>query len=141
MLHETLDFGEGEVEISIVDNIIYLKTLRLYTDAIAREMMRYLEKIIHTTPRSTIRVWDARSLSSDSFKLTGQCVQEAVAWSDKIKREKPGSKAYFITTEPLIFGTTRMYTIQADDKDMGFEVIRSIDELPDEIRKKLSLRL
>ncbi|MCX5900452.1 MAG: hypothetical protein NTX06_06920, partial [Proteobacteria bacterium] len=81
MLHETLDFGEGEVEISIVDNIIYLKTLRLYTDAIAREMMRYLEKIIHTTPRSTIRVWDARSLSSDSFKLTGQCVQEAVAWS------------------------------------------------------------
>ena len=137
MKKETLKFGEGIVEITLIDNIIYMKTLCLYHDEIAMEMTRYLDKIIDQIPGNPIRVWDSTDLSSEFFKLTNECVKKIVNWSQKIKGKKPGSKAYFIAPEPLIFGISRMYEMQAKDEIMDVIVLNSIDELPKEIRAKI----
>jgi len=58
-------------------------------------------------------------------------------WSKGVKARKPGSRAYFIAKEPLIFGVSRMYQMQSSDEAMDVIVLKSIDELPQEIRSKI----
>ena len=70
MRQETLDFGEGSVEVTIIDNIIYMKALRSYTDDIALKMIHYLDAVIDQIPGPTIRIWDSRTIHPNNFHLT-----------------------------------------------------------------------
>ena len=136
---KNLTFGEGVVEVTIIDNIIYMKTLMLYTDEMAMEMTRYLDKIIDLIPSNLIRIWDSSHLPSECFKLTEQCVETIVRWSQGVKERSPDSRVYFIAQEPLIFGISRMYELQTNAETMNVTVLNSIDELPDDIRTKLPI--
>jgi len=137
MVTETLTFGEGIVEVTVIDNVIYMRILHVYTDDMAMEMTHYLDKIIDRIPEKPIRIWDSSELPAGSFKLSGECVKSISDWSKGIKVRKPGSRAYFIAKDPLIFGISRMYEIQASDEAMDIMVLKSIDELPEEIRSKI----
>lgn len=134
---ETLKFGEWVVEVTLIDNIIYIKALNFFNDDIAIAITRYLDKIIEQIPDNPIRVWDSTCLSSGNFKVSIKCIQKIISWSQGIKSNKPGSKAYFIAPEPLIFGMSRMYELQASDETMVVHVIKSINELPIEIKEKI----
>ncbi|OGT31866.1 MAG: hypothetical protein A2W28_03540 [Gammaproteobacteria bacterium RBG_16_51_14] len=137
MKKKTLKFGEGIIEVTVIDNIIYIKALHFFNDDIVTETIRYIDKIIKQIPHNPIRVWDSTCLSSKTFKVTSECIQNVVNWSQGIKSNKPGSKAFFIAPEPLIFGISRMYELQASDEKMDVQVIKNIDELPIEIREKI----
>ena len=137
MRKETLKFGECVIKVIIIDNIIYLKTLHNYTDKAAIEMTKYLDKVISQISHKPIRVWDSSDLSSECFRLTTECVTIIVEWSQKIKKEKPGSQSFFIAPTPVIYGMSRMYEIQANDHEMEIMVVKSIDDLPHEILSKL----
>lgn len=137
MKRETLKISEAIIEVTIIDNIIYMKTLHMYTDDVAVEMTKYLDKIIDQIPHNPIRVWDASDLPSECFKLTSKCVNKIVNWSDKLKKTRPGSQAFFIASKPSIFGISRMYEMQASNDSMDVMVLKSIDELPQEIKNKL----
>ena len=137
MKRQTLKFDECVIESILVDNIIYLKTLGIYTDNVAIKMTEYLDDVFSQIPSPPIRIWDSTDLPSECFKLSNECVKNIVGWSNKIKIKKPGSKSFFIAPKPLIFGVSRMYEIQASDARMDVKVLRSIDELPDEIREKI----
>jgi len=137
MKQETLKIGEAIIEVTFIDNIIYMKTLHMYTDETATEMTKYLDKIIDQIPHKPIRIWDASELPSECFKLTSECVQKIANWSQKIKDTRPGSQAFFIAPEPFIYGISRMYEMQARDKAMDVIVLKSFDELPEGIRIKL----
>jgi len=134
---ETLRFGEGTVQVTIIDNVIYVRVLHGYNDDMAIEMTRYLDKIIDHIPEKPIRIWDSSKLPAGSFKLSSQCVKFISDWSRGVKARKPGSRAYFIAKEPLIFGVSRMYQMQSSDEAMDVIVLKSIDELPHEIRSKI----
>ena len=137
MATETLTFGEGIVEVTVIDNVIYMRILDVYTDDMAMEMTRYLDKIMDHIPEKPIRIWDSSKLPAASFKLSSQCVKSISDWSKGVKARKPGSRAYFIAKDPLIFGVARMYEIQSSDEAMDIIVLKSIDELPEEIRSKI----
>jgi hypothetical protein len=137
MKQETLDFGEGSVEITIIDNIIYMKTLRSYTDAIAMKMIHYLDNIIDQIPQATIRIWDSRNIHPNNFILTSGCVRRVAEWSKGVNAKKPGSQVYFITSRSVLFGISRMYQMQASNDKMEVVVLDNPDQLPAEIRKKI----
>jgi hypothetical protein len=139
MRHEKLDFDEGSVEVTVIDNIIYMKTLRSYTDAIATAMLHYLDPIIEQIPEPTIRIWDSRTIHPNNFHLTSSFVRRAAAWSKGINAKRPGSKVYFLTNRSLVFGISRMYEMQASTKHLEIVVLSDPDQLPVEIRKKIPL--
>jgi len=136
---ETLDFGESSVEITIIDNIIYMKVLRSYTDEIALKMIRCLDKIIDQIPQATIRIWDSRTIHPNNFHLTTECVRRAAEWSKSVNVRKPGSKVYFLTSRSLIFGISRMFEMQASSEKMEVVVFIDPDQLPADIRGKIPI--
>ena len=138
MQRQTLDFGAGKVELSVVDNIIYLKIFGVYTDEMALEMTRRLDGIIKTVPGTPIRIWDGSQLRAEDFRLSTQVLEQISSWAERIKERKPGSKAYFIAREPFIFGTSRMYELQVGDEQLEVEVLHHFNELPKEIREKIT---
>ena len=137
MKRQKLKFDECVIDSILVDNIIYLKTLGIYTDNVAIKMTKYLDDIFSQIPSPSIRIWDATDLPSECFKLSNECVKKIVGWSNKIKITNPGSQSFFIAPKPLIFGVSRMYELQAKDDKMDIKVLRSMDELPNEIREKI----
>ena len=137
MFRDRFKIGEGVIEVDVIDNIIYVKIFHVNNDEIAMGTIDYVDKIIDRIPGSSIRIWDFSELPSKSFMVTNDCIKRIIAWSEGIKRKRPGSKAYFIAPEPLLFGMARMYQIQASDERMDVIVLRNIDELPTEIREKI----
>ncbi|MDH4099285.1 MAG: hypothetical protein OEV28_01765 [Nitrospirota bacterium] len=137
MTSETLKFDKGIIEVTVVDNIIYMKVLHLYTDEMAIEMTRYLDKVFARISGNPVRVWDSSALSAESFKLSSQCVEQISNWSLRIKSQRPGSRVYFIAKESSIYGVSRMYALKAGNENMDVMVLRSIDELPQDIRAKI----
>ncbi len=137
MMRKTFDFDVGRAELSVNDNVIYIKTFGLYTDEIALEMTQHLDVVIDNIPEAPIRVWDSCELSSENFKLTKQGIEKIINWAKKIKDEKPGSQAYFIAHEPLIFGISRMYELQVSDEKMDVIVLKRLTDLPQKIQEKL----
>jgi hypothetical protein len=140
MTKETLTFNKGVVEVTIIDNIIYMKPLKLFNDDIAIEMTKYLDKIIDNIPGNLVRIWDSSGLPSGFFLMTREGVGQIVSWSKGIEKKRSHSTDYFIANHPLAFGMSRMYQLQANDT-MGVSVLRSFDELPDEIKTKLTISL
>ena len=140
MRQEVLHSNEGSVEITAVDNVIYMRVRGCHTDAMAFQMTQYLDKAMDQLSGPTIRVFDTRGILPDKFRLTSDCVQKIARWSKATSAKRPGSEAYFITEHPLLFGMARMYELQADDDKFHAFVLKSFDELPASIREKLPER-
>ena len=68
MATETLRFGERTVQVTVIDKVIYMRILHGYSDDMAIEMTRYLDKIIDHIPGKPIRIWDSSKLPAGSFK-------------------------------------------------------------------------
>lgn len=69
MKRETLKIGDAIIDVTLIDNIIYMKTSNMFTDEAATEMTKYLGKIIEQIPHKPIRVWDASELPSEGFQV------------------------------------------------------------------------
>lgn len=139
MNKETFDFVNASADVSVIDNLIYISVSGIYTDDVALKLIKYLEELIGRIPDSPIRVWDASGVSAGSFQLSSQCVDKIAAWAKQLKTRKPGSVAYMVGANAVSYGMARMYAIKADLEGTGVIVLRSLDELPRAIRKKLPI--
>ena len=137
MEKEIMEFGEGVIEFYNRESFVYFKILNLFNDEMAMEMTRFIDKHIMGRPEFSVMVWDLSEIPSKKYKITTQCTKRIVRWSDGIKINKFDTKSYFIAPEPLIFGTARMYEIQATDENRELIVLKSIEELPEHIRCKI----
>ena len=135
----TLNFPDALAEVVTVDNIIYIRVSGIYTDAVAMELIRYLEPIIEQIPINPIRVWDASGIPTEGFKLSSECIDSIAQWGRKIKSKKTGSLAYMISPTWISYGMSRMYALKSGLESTGVIVIHNIDELPEEIRRRLPL--
>ena len=134
---KTLTFGESVVEVTVIDNIIYIKALNLFTNETIKEMTRYLDTIIDSIPADLIRIWDSSQISSERFKVTSEFIKSITTWTEEVKERRPGSTVYFIAKEPAIYGSSRMYELRTRDENMDVIVLKDIDDLPSDIRIKL----
>ena len=139
MNKETLDFVNARADVSVIGNLIYISVSGVYSDDVALKLITYLEELIDRIPDSPIRVWDVSNIPADSFQLSSQCVEQIAALDRKVRAKKPGSVAYMVGSSAISYGMARMYAIKADLEDTGVIVIRSISELPPEIREKLPI--
>jgi hypothetical protein len=137
MNKETLEFDNARADVSLIDNLVYIRVSGVYTDEVALQLIQYLEELSDRRPDSLIRVWDASGISEGAFQLSTKCVEQIAAWARKITAGKPGSLAYMVGTSAISYGMARMYAIKSGLEETAVIVLRSIDELPPAIREKL----
>ena len=137
MKKEIMKFDEGVIEFYNLESFVYFRVLNLFNDKMAMELSRFIDKHIMERSEFSIRVWDLSALPSNKYRITPQCTEWVVRWSEGVKIKKPNTESYFIAPEPLIYGTARMYEIPATDENMKLTVMRSIEELPEHIRCKI----
>jgi len=116
MPQETLKFGEGVAEITIIDNLIYIRVLHAHNDGLAMGVIEYIDKIIDQIPSNLIRVWDASSLSAKSFNLSNECVRKVIAWSNslisvRIVSSPPSGRAFPFVALKNLAAFDRLYCI------------------------------
>ncbi len=139
MNKRTFEFDNAKADVSLIGNIVYIRVSGVYSDEVALKLIQYLEELINRISDSLIRVWDASGIPEGSFRLSTKCVEQIAIWARKIKAKKPGSVAYMVGPSAISYGMARMYEIKADLEETGVIVLRSIDELPSEIRKHLPI--
>ena len=139
MNKERLDFVNASAEVSVIDNLIYIRVSGIYNDDVALKLIQYLENLIDRIPGSPIRVWDASGISEGSFQLSSKCIDQIATWARQVKAKKAGSVAYMVGSNAISYGMARMYGLKADLESTGVIVLRSLDELPPEIKEKLPL--
>ena len=137
MKKEIIDYGHGRIEVTKDDNLIYFKVYGEFTDADVLITTEYMESFFAEIGGPTIRIWDGTNINSDQFKITTKGTDQFVSWADSIKKKWPGNQAYFISDKPIIFGVSRMYELKAADNNMPMTVVKTFDELPDEIKDRI----
>lgn len=137
MEKELIKFENSEIEVTKVDNIIYLNVVGEYTNMMAFKMTNYLENWMETIPKNPVRIWNAYDIPPELFKLTSDCVRALARWSAQMKLKRPDLMAYLIGPSDISFGMGRMHRAVSNIDENGISVIRSFDDLPDEIKVKL----
>ena len=137
--NKTLEFDNAKLDVSLIDNLIYIHVSGVYRDELALKLIEYLDEVIDRIPDSHIRVWDGRGIPADAYLLSTKCIQQIASWSKGIKAKRPGSVVYMVATSDASYGMTRMYQIISNLEENGVIVLRSIDELPPTIREKLHI--
>ncbi len=135
----TLNFPAAAAEVVTAGNIIYIRVTGVYSDAVALDLIRYLDRIIERTPGDPIRVWDAGSIAPEGFKLSPECIDVIAQWARALRAKRPGSLAYMVSPTSISYGMSRMYAIKSDLDATGVITIHSLDDLPGEIQAKLRL--
>ena len=136
---ETLRFANAVAEVSMIENLIFVRISGIYSDEVALKLVEYLDELIEGIPDSPIRVWDDSGVSAEGFQLSSQCVDTIAEWARQLKAKKPGSMAYMVGPTAISYGMARMYGLKAGLEEGGVVVLHSLDELPPEIREKLSI--
>ncbi|MFZ5775963.1 MAG: hypothetical protein ACOY3Z_10825 [Thermodesulfobacteriota bacterium] len=139
MNKDILRFGDTEIEISRIDNIIFIQVFGCYTDEMALGLIQRVGQLIDAIPESSIRIWDGTGIPEEGYLLSSGCIDRVARWAEAIEAKKPGSTAYMIIPSLVSFGMSRMYALRADLEGSGVVVLRAVEELPQEIREKLSL--
>jgi len=137
MSKTTLKFPDAIIEVTPIENLIYVRITGIYTDEVMLAMLAHIEPLIDALPSAHIRVMDASRVPAGSFRLSTQGTEQAIAWGLKVHARKPGSRSFLIGTTPVSYGMGRMYAMRSDLEAKGVEVLRSLDELPPEVRKLL----
>ena len=138
MERDIIDFGHGKIDALKDGNLIYLSFYGEYTDNDAKELTRYLEKFFAEINAPTIRINDGSNMTSEQYKLTPQGIDFLMSWANKVKEKRPGSVSYIIGNTDLIFGMSRMYEIRTANDLMPIQVLKSVDDLPGEIKIRIS---
>ena len=138
MKKETINFGDRVVELTIVENVIHIKPMHYFDHELVTALGRRIDEIVEQVPGIPVRVWDSSCLLPGTFKVTQRGIDQMVLWSKRIQTTIPDSAAYFIAPDPLVFGMSRMYEMRAESEYLKVYVVRSIDELPDAIKEKIS---
>jgi hypothetical protein len=121
-------------------NFVYLTFRGVYQDADARQVTRYLDRVLADVHGPTIRVSDGSELTSEQFQLTPDGIHTLASWADQARAKWPDSTVYLVGTTDFIYGMSRMYSSLASDRRTPVIVVRSRDELPEEIRLRMSAR-
>lgn len=139
MKKTTLNFADASAEVVTIENLIYVPVFGIFTDAVAMELIRFMEPIIAQIPVIPIRVWDASGVPAMGFKLSSGCIDKIAEWERKIRSQKPDSLLYMIAPTLISYGMARMFQMKSDPQPSGIFVLNKTDELPAEVREKLSL--
>ena len=137
--NKTLEFDNAKLNVSLIDNLIYIRVSGVYTDEVALKLIQYLDELIDRIPDSHIRVWDGSGIAKEAYQLSTKCIQQIASWSRGILAKRPGSVVYMVATNDVSYGMTRMYQIISTLEENGVIVLRSIHELPPAIREKLHI--
>ena len=137
--NKTLEFDNAKLNVSLIDNLIYIRVSGVYSDEVALKLIQYLDELIERIPDSHIRVWDGRGIPKDAYLLSTKCIQQVASWSKGINDKRPGSVVYMVAPNDVSYGMTRMYQTMSNLEENGVIVLRSIEELPPAIREKLHI--
>ena len=77
-------------------------------------------------------------MDPDKFKLTSKGTYSFREWAERVKKKWPGNVAFFVGDNPLVYGVSRMYEMKTADDDMPVAVVKTFDELPDDIKKRIT---
>ena len=138
MKTEVFNLKDGKVEVSQFENIIYFTVYGNFTDDDIVTLTKYTEDFFAKNNTPTIRIWDLTNMSAEQYNLTPAGIDRLDNWADEAKKKWPGNAAYIIGVPDLIFGMSRMYELKTSDNSMAINVIKSVDELPDKIKIKIS---
>lgn len=137
MTSEMLEFADATVQVSALENVVYMRVSGLFSDDVALRMTHYLDGLIAKSPVSLIRVWDASGIPAGSFQLTTTCLGQLAQWARRVRTQHPGSLAYMVGSTPVSYGMARAYEAKAGLEETGIIVVHSLSELPPEVRQKL----
>lgn len=135
----SLNITGTRIDITTVDNVILLQAFGPYTDEVALEVTQHIDSFVNQVPERPIRIWDARGIPDEEFLLSSDCVDKLVLWARDIQKRRPDAMAYLIGHSKISYGVGRMYAMRSHLEEEGIEVLRSLDDLPKEIREKLEL--
>jgi hypothetical protein len=133
----TLPFAHALVEFSIIENIIHIQISGIYTDDVAYRLLEKLDLLVEEFPGDPIRVTDVRGVPAEGFNLSKECIDRLAKWGLQVKTRKPGSIGYLIGNTAISYGMARMYALKTEIDAANIVVVKSIDELPDEVKSKL----
>ena len=77
-------------------------------------------------------------MTAEQYKLTPKGIDKLDSWADEAKKKWPSNVAYIIGAPDLIFGMSRMYELKTSDDSMPINVVKSVDELPEELKIRIS---
>lgn len=137
MCKVNIESAHGRIEVMKDQDLIYLTVFGEFTDADVIRMTEYLDELYEEIGGPTIRVWDGTHLKTSQFKVTSQGTELLRIWAERKKMRFPNSAAYFISNEPHIFGVSRMYELKTADENMTVSVVKSFDELPEELKERI----
>ena len=135
MLNDTIRLPAGTVEVHIDGNLIYLEVFGTYTDGDVLTMTRYLEDCFARGEGLITRIWNGSRI--DHFLLTAQGTDMFRHWTENIKKKWPGQTVYLIAPTSLAYGMSRMYELKTSNELMGIHSLRSVNDLPGDIKARL----
>lgn len=138
MKTEVINLKNAKLDVAQFDNIIYFTVHGDFTDDDIEIVTKYTENFFAKHNAPTIRIWDLTNISAEQYKLTPEGIDRLKNWADKAKKKWPINTAYIIGVPNLIFGMSRMYELKTSDDSMPINVIKSVDELPDKIKIRIS---
>jgi len=125
------------IEITPLDRFFFTRVTGLWTDEVVLKVIEQLNPLIDAIPDSHIRVLDLSGIQPGGFLITAAIVERASSWARQVNERKPGSLSYLVSPTTLSFAMGRMYAMHANLEASGIAIIRSLDDLPPEIRAKL----
>lgn len=134
----TLTFPQTRVDLTTIDNIVFVQVFGVYNDEIVLRVLERLDPLLDAIPSNPIRVWDASGIPANAFNLTPACMEQISLWAQDVQVRRPDSMAYLIGFSPVSYGMGRMHAMKSELETKGMEVLKRFDELPPEIRAKLS---
>lgn len=137
MNRETLDLGTATADVFTVDSVIYVHVSGVFDDRVAMGLLRHMDGLIDRIPGDPIRVWDASGIPTGAFRLTSEGIDAIADWSRRLKARRPGATAYMIGSTAVSYGMARMYQMKAGPETNAVTVLRSLDDLPPEVRAKI----
>lgn len=137
MQRETIELEHGCLEMFIDGGFMYLIILGEYTGKDAISVTKYLENLFDEIGDPAIRVWDTRNVPKDRFELITPNINILFEWSRRRRMERPDDVVYVINDNSIKDGTSGMYEPKAFFNDFSIIVVKSIDELPENIKERI----
>ena len=134
---ETIEFEHGRLEIFIDGSLMYLNIFGEYTGKDAISVTKYLENLFAETGDPPTRVWNTTNTPKDRFELITPNINILFEWSCRRRMKRPDDVVYIINDNPIKDGTSGMYEPGAFFNDFSMIVVKSIDELPENIKERI----
>ena len=137
MQRETIELEHGSLEMFIDGSFMYLNIFGEYTGKDAISVTKYLENLFDEIGDPAIRVWNTTNLPEDRFELITPNINILFEWSCRRRMERPDDVVYVINDNTIKDGKSGMYEPKAFFNDFSITVVKSIDELPENIKERI----